>query len=188
MFMPNMSTLFNQARQKGTLGSPVKLFSNNVWFWDSNPWIFQRIFGLETTILGFVSWSFYCCCDSCLPSPFLPAPQGTFSNTWQYFSSTRDSIKYRTLFFVCPFIFFLFLTETFWKTLTMYHCRALFIFLSGRRQGDIVLQISLCWSLHIFTGSSPDHCLALSANKIFFDKKVKRAMGTFHVSSTLLSF
>ena len=68
----------------------------------------------------------------------------------------------------------------------MYHCRALFIFLSGRRQGDIVLQISLCWSLHIFTGSSPDHCLALSANKIFFDKKVKRSMGIFHVSSTLL--
>ena len=26
MFMPNMPTLFNQARQKGTLGSPVKLF------------------------------------------------------------------------------------------------------------------------------------------------------------------
>ena len=69
----------------------------------------------------------------------------------------------------------------------MYHCRALFIFLSGRRQGDIVPQISLRWSLHIFTGSSPDHCLALSANKIFFDKKVKRSMGIFDVSSTLLS-
>ena len=155
---------------------------------DCNPWIFQRIFGLETTILGFVSWSFYCCCDSCLPSPFLPAPQGTFSNTWQYFSSTRDSIKYRTLLFVCPFICFLFLTETFWKTLTMYHCRDFFIFLSGRRQGDIVLHISQLWSFHIFTGSSPDHCLALSVSKIFFDKKVKRSMGIFHVSSTLLSF
>ena len=72
---------------------------------------------------------------------------------------------------------FSFLTETFWKTLTMYHCRALFIFLSGRRQGDIVPQISLCWSLHIFTGSSPDHCLALSVSKIFFDNKVKKVNG-----------
>ena len=65
-------------------------------------------------------------------------------------------------------------------------CCALFTFLSSHRQGDIVLHISQLWPLHIFTGSSPDHCLALSVGKIFFDEKVKRSMGIFHVSSTLL--